>query len=121
MATKLDKDITRESTVQIDGREILVTLSKDQEIKLRLKGMKSGMVSIPIQNLYNQLSGKLSPHPEPAGMVVIDNDKVLDKGRSAMICVHDFRSRVLISTDIDLKLKIKLESILVQLIEELKK
>ena len=46
MATKLDKDIIRESTVQIDGREIMVTVSANQEIKFKLKGMKSGELSI---------------------------------------------------------------------------
>ena len=42
MATSLDKDITREFSVKIDNREINVTLSSNQEIKLKLKGMKSG-------------------------------------------------------------------------------
>ena len=39
MATKLDKDITRESSVKIDDREINITLTDKQEIRLKLKGL----------------------------------------------------------------------------------
>lgn len=121
MATKLDKDITRESTIQIDGREVLVTLSKSQEIELRLKGLKSGRASISIQELYNQLNGvDNTPQPKTEGSIIIDHSKVLDRGNNAMISVHNFRSLVLISKDLDLNTKVKLESILVQLIDDLK-
>lgn len=121
MSTKLDKDITRETTIQVDNREILVTLSSDQQIRFRLKGLKSGAVSIAIQTLYNQLTNKLSPHPKTEGSVVIDTSEKKNAERSAMISVHDFRSQVLISPDLDLGTKVKLESILVQLIEGIKK
>lgn len=57
MATILDKELTRETTVKVDDREILVTLTEDQKISLKLKGMKSGAVDIGIGKLYNQLKG----------------------------------------------------------------
>lgn len=57
MATILDKDIIRESTVKYDGREIQVTLTEDQQIFFKLKGMKSGILSISIEDLYKQLVG----------------------------------------------------------------
>lgn len=60
MATYLDKDITRESSVKVDNREIQVTLTADQKISFKLKGMKSGIVSIPIEEIYNQLAGTSS-------------------------------------------------------------
>lgn len=63
MATILDKDLTRESTVKSKDREIIVTLTADQRISLKLKGMKSGTVSIGIDELLNHLEGET---PEPA-------------------------------------------------------
>lgn len=57
MATILDKELTRESTVKVDDREILITLTEDQKVSMKLKGMKSGTVSIDIEKLYNQLKG----------------------------------------------------------------
>jgi hypothetical protein len=55
MATILDKDLTRESKVRFDNREIVITLTDTQTINLKLKGMKSGEVSIDIETLYKQL------------------------------------------------------------------
>lgn len=60
MATPLDKLIVRESTEQVDDRNILVALTEDQRISFRLKGMKSGAVSIPIKELYGQLTNSPS-------------------------------------------------------------
>lgn len=57
MATQLSSLIVRESTETVDERNILVALTEDQRISFRLKGMKSGVVSIPIKELYQQLSG----------------------------------------------------------------
>lgn len=58
MATKLEKDITRESSVTIDGKEIMVTMTSDQTIDLKLKGLRKGGVSMSIEDLYNQLTGR---------------------------------------------------------------
>jgi len=60
MATQLSSLIVRESTEQVDERNILVALTEDQRISFRLKGMKSGTVSIPIKELYDQLANGLS-------------------------------------------------------------
>lgn len=57
MATILDKDLVRESTVKFEDREVQVTLAADQTIRFKLKGMKSGEVSIGIEALYAQLKG----------------------------------------------------------------
>ena len=65
MATPLDKLIVRESTEQVDDRNILVALTEDQRISFRLKGMKSGAVSIPIKELYEQLSKNPGVKPKP--------------------------------------------------------
>lgn len=61
MATKLIKNITRESSDQFDGREIMVTLKDTQRVSLKLKGMKSGEVSINVLELYKQLANVDSP------------------------------------------------------------
>jgi hypothetical protein len=58
MATTLDKPITRLSTVIIDGREILVTLTEKQEITLRPKGLSTGKLSISIGDLYAELAAQ---------------------------------------------------------------
>lgn len=110
MATKLEKDLTRESSIEIDGRNILVTITKDQTISLKLKGMKSGVLEIPIQVLYNQLSGS-----EPK-----QNKKIKVDDSEPIINLHDFRSQYMIHADLPLDVKTKLESITVNLIKNLK-
>src|SRR5882724_4700876 len=62
MATNLDSLVIRESSETADERNILVALTPDQRISFRLKGMKSGHVSIPIKELYLQLISA-APHP----------------------------------------------------------
>lgn len=57
MATILDKDLVRESTVKFKDREVQVTLGADQTIRFKLKGMKTGEVSISINDIYSQLAG----------------------------------------------------------------
>lgn len=64
MATKLTSPLTRESTETSDDREILVTLCEDQKISLKLKGMKSGTVSIGIKELWDQLKGAAPERPK---------------------------------------------------------
>lgn len=61
MATKLESLVVRESTEKANDREILVALTPDQRISMRLKGMKSGAVSIDIKRLFEQLTD--SPIP----------------------------------------------------------
>lgn len=57
MATKLNSLIIRETDVIVDERNVHIALTEDQRISMRLKGMKSGVVSIPIADLYSQLTG----------------------------------------------------------------
>jgi hypothetical protein len=69
MATVLEKKVVRESKAQRDDRNIVISLTEDQEISLKLKGLKSGEVTISINDLYNYLSGdgdeKESEEKEP--------------------------------------------------------
>lgn len=115
MAVKLEKDLTRESSIEVDDRTIMVTLTKDQEITFKLKGMKSGAVSINIGELYNQLTDGKKPSKGPKKSKEQLDDSV------PIINLHDFRSQYLISPDFPLNIKVRLESITVNLIKSLKK
>ncbi len=107
MATNLDKDITRVSSVTVDDREVIVTLTEDQAISLKLKGLKKGEVSISIQDLYNQLSGsKESAAP--------DNSKKTSK---EYVNLYDLRSLIMISGSLDYASKTVIEKIIVDLIK----
>lgn len=63
MATKLESKVVRESSETADDREIIVTLAEDQTILMKLKGMKSGIVSIGIKELWDQLNNKPTDKP----------------------------------------------------------
>lgn len=82
MATILSKDVIRESTVQHDGREIIVTLSKEQEITMKLKGMKSGTVKISIRDLYNQCIGGGETSGEPVQPKEVKRESISIKQNS---------------------------------------
>lgn len=119
MATILDKDIVRESTVKIDDREINVTLTSNQEIKFKLKGMKSGELTISIEDLYNQLSGRNNTPVEEvpnkrAPNVIKHEEKVHDD--APMINLHDLRSLSVISC-LDIPTMTKFDGILAELIK----
>ena len=53
MATKLLKNILRESTETIGDKEIHIILTEGQEIELKLKGKRSSGRTIYIKDLYN--------------------------------------------------------------------
>ena len=93
MATKLSKGITRESTILVDGKEVMVTLRADQHIELKLKGKRGEGSTISIFDLYNQLNKKSSGGP-------IVTKPINNKGRggSKMISLNDLRSHNAIST-----------------------
>lgn len=130
MATKLDKDLIRESTVSVEGREIVLTLSADQSIKMKLKGMKSGEVSIDIEQLYNQLTGNVSEpikvESKPISIINDDEDdeddedygKKPSKG-AILIDLHDLRSMNAIST-LDINTLSKFDGIIADLIKQKK-
>jgi len=124
MATKLDKDIIRESTKESDGRNIMVTLTQNQEVSMKLKGMKSGMVSIGIDELYSQLSGSEIGGEEVktknTGVVSIDTSKPKSSGKNnMMISLYDLRSQNAIS-GLDMQTLVKFEGIIKNLIESMK-
>jgi hypothetical protein len=107
MATILDKDLLRESTVKYDDREIQITLTADQRIEFKLKGMKSGLLSISIEDLYKQLKNdKVEVKPTN---IKKDNEPVvnLNRLRSMNAIAH-----------IDLKTKVELEKVICELINE---
>jgi hypothetical protein len=124
MATILDKDITRETTVKVDDREIQITLTDKQTIFMKLKGLKTGGLEVGIVDLFNQLKGgevKSEPVKEVEqsrykGGVDLSSYKGDDR---FLISLHDIRSYVLVK-DIDFDVKIKFERILVDLINERK-
>jgi len=129
MATILNSDLTRESTVEYDSRNIQVTLTAGQKISFKLKGMKSGVVSIGIEDLYKQLIGSniQQERVEEAPKVVekvsgptsyihkekIDNDLPL-------INLNDLRSLSAI-TPMPMESKVLFERIIVKAIDNVKK
>lgn len=120
MATPLDKDLVRESTVKVDGREIVVTLTKGQGISFKLKGMKSGDVSIDIEKLYNQLTNR---NPDAVEEVKVSDKKSLSivsgsgekPSDDPMISLYELRTTNAIS-GLDVQTISKLDGIIVELI-----
>ena len=123
MATILDKDIIRESTSEVEGRNIMITLTKEQDISLKLKGMKSGAVKLPIMLLYGQLSGTVVGEEKEIkvkSVVSIDTSKPKGGGKNnMMISLYDLRSQNAIS-GLDLPTLVKFEGIIKNLIESMK-
>lgn len=117
MATILDKDLIRESKVKYDKREIIVTLTEKQKISFKLKGMKSGEVSIGIEQLYKQLIGE-----EDAGLVADVKTKVVEKkykksDDAPMINLNVLRTHSLV-TKMDYPVKVELDKVISELINE---
>lgn len=101
MATKLEKDITRESTVKDDDKEIMVTLTANQKISMKLKGKRSGAVEIGIDQLYAQLTGKDmgsdSEEPKKNDGLSIKQSEEKPTKKNPMILLSDLRSMNAIS------------------------
>lgn len=124
MATILDKDLVRESTVKVDGREILVTLTDKQTISMKLKGMKSGEVEISIEELFKQLKGVApskkvgddKPEVHYTGGIDLSSYKGQDR---YLISLNDIRSYLNVKP-IDVKTKQVFDGFLVDLINERK-
>ena len=116
MATKLEKDIVRESTIKVDDREILVTLTTNQEISMKLKGMRSGDVSISIEELYNQLTGNESDEPKEKKVITIKQSDEKPTKKNPMILLSDLRSYNAIS-GADYQIISHLDQIIKNLIE----
>lgn len=117
MATKLDKDLTREATVKVDDREILVTLTADQKISMKLKGLRTGEVSISIDELWHQLNGTNSEEEsKPSKSVVVRNDTPKAGKNNPMMSLYDIRTYNAIS-GLDYATLVKFEGILKNLID----
>lgn len=124
MATILDKDLVRESTVKVDGREILITLTDKQTISMKLKGMKSGEVEISIEELFKQLKGVApskkveddKPEVRYTGGIDLSSYKGQDR---YLISLTDIRSYLNVKP-IDIKMKTVFDAFLVDLINERK-
>lgn len=115
MATILDKDLVRETKVKYDKREIIVTLTEDQKISFKLKGMKSGDVSIGIDKMYKQLIGE-----EDKGAVKTVKEpvkKFKKSDESPVIDLYALRTNVLV-TKMELSVKYELEKVICDLIKQ---
>jgi len=118
MATILEKKVIRESKSQHDNRNIVVSLTEDQEVSLKLKGLKSGELTISINDLYNYLSG--NEGSEEKEVEVKKTIKTKTPKNAPLINLNDLRSLNAI-TKMDLSTKVLFESLIVELIENTKK
>jgi hypothetical protein len=127
MATVLDKDIIRETTVKFDDREVQITLTDKQTIYMKLKGMKSGGLEISISDLYRQLKGepveeKVEVEEEEEKEEPVNGLDLSDyKGdKRYLISLHDIRHAFNV-TPFELGVKTRVDEFLVNLINERKK
>lgn len=112
MATILDKDIIRESSIKFDEREVQVTLTADQRIEFKLKGMKGGMLGIGIEELYKQLRGDVVEKRE--SISIKQKDKTYDE---QMISLSRLRNMSLV-THMDRVVKLELEKVICELLNK---
>jgi len=136
MATKLESKVVRETTAIANDREIVITLTEDQKVSMRLKGMKSGDVEIGIKELWNQLNS-IGDLPWQNGENALDgkNVKVADVDDvwedeetpkkvkiakdfpgSTMISLNKLRSLNAV-THSDLNITVKLDELIVDLLK----
>lgn len=94
MATKLTSELTRETTVVVEGREVQITLTENQTIFMKLKGMKSGGVEISIDALYQQLKGGI-PSAKSGSVTLPTGGRKRSEADSGdvKISLHDLRHR----------------------------
>lgn len=121
MATELKKKLVRESTDKINDKPIIVTLTEDQEIELKLKGTRGNGETIYIKDLYAQLYGlSLSDKEKPEGPLAIEtgSDKPRKRGDRKMISLYDLRSHNAIST-LDLPTLAKFDQIIKSVIDSM--
>lgn len=121
MATKLTKNLVRESTSAIDGKEISITLTSEQSIELKLKGKRGTGKTIYIKDLYNQLYGlegssSDDKDDEKKGSISISRNTPKKRGDSKMISLYDLRSHNAIST-MDIKTLAKFDQIIKSVID----
>jgi hypothetical protein len=97
--TDLNKFIARETSVEVDGKPLVVTLTPTNTIRISQKGKGGKTIEISIEELFKQML-------EGGGTKPLTKD---DSGK--MIRLTDFRTKYLVSPDFDLNTKVKLEQI----------
>ena len=107
MATKLDKTVTRET--KLGDTEVLVALTDKKELAFKIKGKKK-VIKLSLAELFKTAIEQDSP---PS-----DTPKNNEEEKNYIINLHDFRSKVLISTEFDYDTKVKLERIIVGLLNK---
>jgi hypothetical protein len=118
MATKLDKTLIRETDIIVDNRNLVISLTEDQHISFKLKGMKTKSCESPIQNVFNLLMGTNPDEdttPTQHGSITVNNKENSKQEKSPgsnFINIQDFRSKVLTNPKIPYDMKVKLESII---------
>jgi len=117
MATLLDKDLVRESTIKVNEREIVVTIGADQTISMKLKGMKTGAVSISIEDLYKQLAGTSEAVDEGPKSISVPTGGSKRPSNDPMMSLHDIRHRLNVSA-FDYSVTVKFDGIMKDLIDE---
>ena len=115
MATKLVKNIIRESSETIDEKEIIITLTSDQNIELKVKGKRGHGETVNIKDLYNQLYGLKSNDGDNKGSLSTKKSK--KRGDNKMISLYDLRSHNAISM-LDLDTVVKCDQIIKSVIDE---
>jgi|TARA_R110000868_G_scaffold144804_1_gene364223 hypothetical protein len=117
MATKLDKEIIRETDFIRDDRNVNITLTPEQKIVLKLKGMKSGELTIGIDELYDKLSGKDESVKKPVVYTRKDDGKYEQPNpKIAKTVLSDLRSQNAIS-GMDLDFVTKFDSLVKMLLD----
>jgi hypothetical protein len=120
MATKLDKEIIRETDFIRDDRNVNITLTPEQKIVLKLKGMKSGELEISIDELYDKLSGKEESVKKPVVYTRKDDGKYEQPNpKIAKTVLSDLRSQNAIS-GLDVSTVAKFDGIIKSLLDSYK-
>ena len=101
MATVLKKDLVRESTVKRKDKEIMVTLGGNQELTLKLKGVRGDKgVTMKIGDLYDQLDD-----------VEVGSSKNSQRyPDDLLIPIYELRSEILTSSRLTYEEKVKFSS-----------
>lgn len=122
MATKLNKNLVRESTETIDGKEIMVTLTEDQQIELKVKGQRGEGKTIYIKDLYADLydinlDEVKKSKDGPLSITTGSNKR--KRGDDMLISLYDLRSQNAISM-LDLETLAKFDQIIKSVIDSYK-
>lgn len=118
MSTKLSNTVTRETSVIAEDRELVISLNEDQTISLKRKGMKSGIVSIGIKELWHLLNNKQA-EKEDTGLE--DEDELIFREKDGDVLISLRRLRTInMVTHSPLEIKLKLEEIITDLLKQKK-